>query len=363
DRDVKMRLQAIGEARIAIANARKSAERAEAATSWPRFGIAGWIAVAVLAVTTAASLWEVWRSKQPIEKPLVRLDVDLGPEISLPSPETPPLSAVALSPDGTRLTYVASSSGGPPRLFTRRLDQSKPVDLPGTNGAIGPVFSPDGQWIGFSAAGKYNKISVQGGAVIPLADMPFAGAGWSEDGSIIASGSTGLIRVPPGGGAPTKVMELANGEFAAAYPQVLPGGKAVLLASYATLSADKARVEVVTLADGRRKTLIPGGTSARYLPTANRSGHLVYTNKETLFAVPFDLDRLEVRGKAAPVLDDVAHQALSGGAQFDVSRSGTLVYRKAGGSTAQAMATIQWLTPSTGGPGKKEPLRSKPGIY
>jgi len=101
----------------------------------------------------------------------------------------------------------------------------------------------------------------------------------------------------------------------------------------------------------------------RDLPTANRSGHLVYTNKEMLFAVPFDLDRLEVRGKAAPVLDDVAHQALSGGAQFDVSRSGTLVYRKAGGSTAQAMARIQGLTPSTGGPGKKEPLRSKPGIY
>lgn len=64
-----------------------------------------------------------------------------------------------------------------------------------------------------------------------------------------------------------------------------------------------------------------------------------------------------------PVLDDVAYQALSGGAQFDVSRTGTLVYRKGGGSTAQAMATIQWLTPTTGGAGRKEPLRSKPGIY
>jgi serine/threonine-protein kinase len=361
DRDLKMRLQAIGEARVAIANAGKGAE--PTAPLRQRFGIAGWIAVAVLAVIAVASLWEVWRSKQPIENPLVRLDVDLGSEISLPSPENNPLSAVALSPDGTRLAYVASSSGGPPRLFTRRLDQLKPVELPGTNGAIGPVFSPDGQWIGFSAGGKYNKISVQGGAVIPLAEMPFAGAGWSEDGSIITSSSTGLIRIPPGGGTPMKVMELANGEFAAAYPQVLPGGKAVLLASYATLSADKARVEVVTLADGRRKTLVPGGTSARYLPTANRSGHLVYTYKETLFAVPFDLDRLEVRGTAAPVLDDVAYQVLSGGAQFDVSRSGTLVYRKAGGSTAQAMATIQWLTPSTDGAGKKEPLRSKPGIY
>lgn len=362
DRDVKMRLQAIGEARVAIANAGKDGESAGAAPLRSRFGIVGWIAVAVLAVGVTVAGWGWWHSSRPAEKPLVRLDVDLGP-VSLPSPQNNPLSSVALSPDGTRLAYLASSSAGPPRLFTRRLDQSKAVELPGINGAIGPVFSPDGQWIGFSAGGKYNKISVQGGAVVPLADMPFAGASWSEDGSIITAGSKGLIRIPSGGGAPTKVTELAKGEFAAAFPQVLPGGKAMLFVSYATLSADKASVEVVTLADGRRKTRVPGGTSARYLPTANGSGHLVYTNKETLFAVPFDLDCLETRGTAVPVLDDVAYQAPSGGAQFDVSRSGTLVYRKGGGSTAQAMATIQWLTPSTDGAGKKEPLRSKPGIY
>ncbi len=365
DRDVKMRLQAIGEARVAIARAGKGAEpeAAEAAPFRPRFGIAGWIAGAVLAVIAAASLWEAWRSKEPIERPLVRLDVDLGSEISLPSAENSPLSTLALSPDGTRLAYVASSYSGPQRLFTRRLDQSKAVELPGTKGANEPVFSPDGQWIGFSAGGKYNKISVQGGAVVPLADMPFAGASWSEDGSIITAGLPGLARMRPGGGAATKVTELANGEFAAAFPQVLPGGKAVLFVSYAALSADEASVAVVTLADGHRKTLVPGGTSARYLPTANGDGHLVYTNKGTLFAVPFDLDRLQVRGTAAPVLDDVAYSALSGGAQYDVSRSGTLVYRKGGGSTVKATATIQWLAPNTDGAAKKEPLLSKPGSY
>ena len=363
DRDVRMRLQAIGEARVAIANAGKGAEPAGAAPLRSRLGLAGWMAVAVLAAGAAVAGWGWWHASRPAEKPLVRLDVDLGPEISLPSLENNPLSAVALSPDGTRLAYVASSSGGPPHLFTRRLDQSKAVELPGTNGAIGPVFSPGGQWIGFSAGGKYNKISVQGGAVVPLGDMPFAGASWSEDGSIITSGATGLMRIPSEGGASTKVMGLANGEFAAAFPQVLPGGQAVLFVSYAALSADKASVEVLTLADGHRKTLVPGGTSAHYLPAANGSGYLVYTNKETLFAVPFDLDRLEIRGTAAPVLDDVAYQALSGGAQFDVSRSGTLIYRKGGRSTAQAMATIQWLSPGAAGAVRTDPLLSRPGIY
>src|SRR5262249_50881164 len=151
------------------------------------------------AAIAAASLWEAWRSQQPVEGALVRLDVDLGPEISLLSSENNPLSAVSVSPDWTRLAYVASASGGPPRLFTRRLDRSKAVELAGTNVAIGPVFSVDGQWLGFSAGGKFNKISAEGGAAVPLADMPFAGAGWSEDGSIIASGAAGLIRVPPDG--------------------------------------------------------------------------------------------------------------------------------------------------------------------
>jgi len=362
DPDVKMRLQAIGEARIAIANAGKGAEPA-AAPSRSRFGIAGWTAVAALALVAAAEGWGRWHSLPATEKPLVRLDVDLGPEVSLPAPENSPLSTVALSPDGTRLVYVASSSGGPLHLFIRRLDQSKGVELPDTNGAIGPFFSPDGQWIGFYANGKLDKISVQGGAVVPLSDNPFAGGSWSEDGSIVAGSSTGLIRIPSGGGAPKKLTELSKGEFAAVFPQVLPGGKAVLFVSYATASADKASIEVVTLADGRRKTLVPKGTSARYLASANGSGHLVYTSNETLFAVPFNLDRLETRGAAVPILDDVAYHSLYGGAQLDVARNGTLVYRKGGGSAAQAVATVQWLTPSADGVAKKEPLRSKPGIY
>jgi serine/threonine-protein kinase len=134
DRDGKMRLQAIGEARVAMANAGKGDEPAGAAPLWSRFGIVGWIAVAVLAVAAAVEGWGWWHSSRPDEKPLVRLDVDLDPAISLRSPENSPLSTVVLSPDGTRLAYVASSSGGPSHLFTRRLDQSKAVELPGTNG-------------------------------------------------------------------------------------------------------------------------------------------------------------------------------------------------------------------------------------
>jgi hypothetical protein len=93
-------------------------------------------------------------------------------------------------------------------------------------------------------------------------------------------------------------------------------------------TVERASIEVVSLRGRSRKTIVRGGTSARYLP----SGHLVYTNGNTMFAVPFDLDTLETRGTAVPVLDDVAFDAAAGLAQFDVSRDGTLVYRRGSGS-------------------------------
>jgi len=74
----------------------------------------------------------------------------------------------------------------------------------------------------------------------------------------------------------------------------------------------------MTLADHHRKTVSRGGTSPRYLATSNGAGHLVYLNKSTLFAVPFDLDKLETRGTAFPVLDDVASNGMFGAAQFFV---------------------------------------------
>ena len=96
-----------------------------------------------------------------------------------------------------------------------------------------------------------------------------------------------------------------------------------------------------------------GGTFGRYLP----SGHLVYVNGGTLFAVPFDLDRLEVRGTPSPVLDQVGYNTLNGSAQFDFSQTGTLIYRS--GEAGGGLVTVQWLDAA----GKTQPLLAKPGEY
>ena len=123
------------------------------------------------------------------------------------------------------------------------------------------------------------------------------------------------------------MTDLQNGEATHRWPQILPGGKAVLFTAHtATIGFDAANIEVMSLADHRTRTLVRGGTYGRYLP----SGHLVYVNRGTLFAVPFDVERLEVHGTPAPVLDQVRYTAAQGSAQLDFSQTGTLIYRSGG---------------------------------
>jgi len=354
EKDPKARLRDIGDAWALL-----DSVQADAAPSPSRLGIAGWIVAAVLGIAAIAAGWLAWRAMQPVERPLVRLDVDLGSDISLPPAANNFLSTFAISPDGSRIVYLASVGTGQPRLFTRRLDQTKASELPGTSGATGPFFSPDGQWVGFWAGGQFNKVSVEGGAVVPLAGAPASGgASWGQDGNIIASVLPSLVRIPSGGGPFKKTTDLANGELAQTHPQILPGGKAVLFVAYPTFDTARAHIDVVTLADGSRKTIMPGGTSPRYLPTSGKTGHLIFVNKGTLFAVPFDPDRLETHGTPVPILDDVLYQATSGGAQFDVSENGTLVYRK-GSPGAASGSALTWVDAT----GKKDPLRSKTGVF
>jgi serine/threonine-protein kinase len=190
-----------------------------------------WVLVAaVVALLAAVALWAPWRATRPAEQPLVRLDVDLGPDVALAAPILFRSGrTVTISPDGTRLVYLASA-GSSTRLFTRRLDQRNAAELPGTEDASLPFFSPDGRWVGFFARGTLNKISVDGGAVVPLGVVrDFAGASWAEDGTIILGTIRhGLIRMSSGGGTSTPVIEPAAGEYITLLPEVLPGGKAVL---------------------------------------------------------------------------------------------------------------------------------------
>ena len=260
------------------------------------WGVAGlWAIALVIALIT---LWP----NPPVEQSPVRLPFQLSADqfFGIGNP-----SGAMLSPNGKQLAYVVVS-GDNRQLYVRSLDQLEATALPGTEGADTPFFSPDGQWLGFSADGKLKKIPVSRGAVMTLCDISGRkGASWGPDGTIIFArgGTEPLWRVPAAGGTPEQItsLDIEKGEDAHRHPWFLPDGKSVLFSAGVTNKFQEANIEVLSLETGERKVLHEGGYFARYLPT----GHLVFMQESTLFSVPFDLERLELTGSPAPVLEGI----------------------------------------------------------
>jgi serine/threonine-protein kinase len=314
------------------------------AASLPRHGDvksplqkAAWALVGISTVLMIAALTGWWRAHRPIEQPLTRLNVDLGPEAMTGFNLT-----AAISPDGRRLVFPVRGPGGKPQLATRLLDQAQATVLPGTENGTEPFFSPDGQWIGFFADNQLKKISAQGGAPVKLGTTTAGpqGASWGYDGNIVAAMGhlVPLSRIPAAGGPVETLTKMGPREIAHRWPQVLPGGAAVLFTgSAAAFGQNDANIEALSLKTGQVKTVLRGGYYGRYLP----SGHLVYVHQGVLFGVGFDAARLEVRGAPTPILEDVAGNDATGGGQFDFSATGTFVYL-AGKSAGQTWQ-MAWL--------------------
>jgi serine/threonine-protein kinase len=345
EKDPKRRLRDIADAWGFLDETREAPTATTTRTPWI-------VAAAALAITTLAGWWVAWRATRPVDHPLTRLSVDLGPD----AVAGPNLTA-AISPDGRRLVFSMRGPDGKQQLATRPLNQEQATLLPGTEDGIDPFFSPDGQWIGFFSGGEMKKISVQGGAAVTLCPVGNPrGASWGEDGNVVLplNQFAALSRVPAAGGAPQSLTKLAPGAITHRWPQVLPGGEAVLFTASASNTAhENANIEAVSLKTRQVKVVQRGGYYGRYLP----SGYLVYVHQGVLFGVPFDPARLEVRGTPVPLVQDVAANGLSGGGQFDFSASGSLVYL-AGKVSGQAWQ-VAWL----GSSGRTQPLLTTPGNY
>jgi serine/threonine-protein kinase len=216
------------------------------------------------------------------------------------------------------------------RIYLRELDEFKARSLPGTESAIDPFFSPDGQWLGYvdHHQRKLKKVSVKGGEPMILADSLWChGGSWGEDDTIIFTPEfEGLWCVSASGEGLEQltIPDPNQGESGHFWPQILPGGKAVLFTNRRKGGFDEYQVEIYSLETGQRRPLFKGGTYARYVPT----GHIVYARKETLYAVCFDIGQLKVVGSAFTVVPDVttSHPWFSMSAQFAVAQDGTLAY-------------------------------------
>ena len=203
---------------------------------------------AVLLVALGIAVWAPWRSEKPADRPLMRLDVDLGAGVSFGSMAG---ADTIISPDGTRIAYMSRTESCSPADWTR----SARSNWRAPTGRHAPFFSPDGEWLAFFTSGKLKKVSVAGGVVVDLCDagrISTAGGSWGEDGNIIAalSAGAGLMRIPSTGGAPTPVTERPQGG-SHRWPQVLPGGKAVVFteATASSSAVEEFSIEAISLAD------------------------------------------------------------------------------------------------------------------
>jgi serine/threonine-protein kinase len=351
ERDPKQRLRDIGDAQFLLEQVGDKAYVQGAAPS-TKFA---WTAACVLAIVAMAVSFVHFRER-PAQQPLTSFRVELGPDAVAGQRMT-----VAISPDGRRLAFVAGSKE---QLFTRALEQASPTLLSGTERASDMFFSPDSQWIGFFADGAMKKVPVTGGAAVTLCNAPNArGASWGQDGNIIVTlnslSGTGLSLVRDSGGTPQTLTNPADtGDASHRWPQILPGGEAVLFsASPVAGDYNNASIKVLTVKTGQIKVVARGGYFGRYIPLSDKDGELIYVNQGTLFGVPFNLQRLEPTGTVTPLLEDLASDTATGGGQFDFSRNGTFIYLN-GKSAAQSWPLV-WLDSS----GKKQPLLETPGMY
>jgi serine/threonine-protein kinase len=354
----QQRLQAIGDARIQIEELISgTGEAATAAHPGVRVRWRRSIATAIAALAggaiVALGTWALTRPAPPASSALARFAIMLPP--AQPLANSFNARDLALSSDGTHMVY---SGGAQAQLMVRALDQLDARPLPGITNARTPFLSTDGHWIGFfDLRGDLKKVSISGGAPVAVCRVngTSRGASWGVDDTIVfatSDRSTGIFRVPAAGGEPAMLttVDTANGELDHYFPSVLPDDRGVLYTI--ELGNSGTNIAVFDPTTGRSKTLIQGGAQAEYVET----GHLIYMVASTLWAVPFDLAKLETNGEPVPVLEPVMPVRGDNGGNFSVSRRGTLVYAPQRGNFNRSLV---WVSRS----GIEEPVGTPARVY
>jgi serine/threonine-protein kinase len=360
-RDARQRLQAIGEARIALddllggGSASVLSAAPPAATvppaehgrrlSW--LPIAGWLVAIALAILLPLLLRN--RQSTPDGAPTY-LSIMLPPGDRLTAGTEGGL--LAISPDGRTLA-VSVRRTGTSQLHLRHLGETEVVPIEGAVDARDPFFSPDGEWLAYFSGTHLYKVSVRGGKPTTICSVGTdRGGTWLEDGTIILAPAftTALTQVAETGGVPRTftVLDSTRGERTHRWPEGLPGSDWVLFTCGTNDSPgdyDDATVEAVSRRTGERRVLVRGAM-ARYSP----GGHLVFARGGALHAVPLDPRDPKPFRNPVPVLRGVGGETTSGAYHFDIAENGTLAYLPSGAESQEG--EIIWL----GLDGTEEPI-------
>jgi Tol biopolymer transport system component len=254
------------------------------------------------------------------------------------------LRAVALSPDGTRLAFVARDSAGKNLLWIRPLDSLAAQPLAGTENPSFPFWSPDGRSLGFFADGKLKKIDASAGPPQTLCDAPVSrGGSWSREGVILFSPVVDgpLYRVSASGGLATAVtrMDPKRGESSHRWPYFLPDGRhyLYLVASFGS-GAERERMGIyVRSLDSTEERLI---VAAKSTLAYAAPGFVLFRRERHLVAQPFDARNLQITGDPFLVGENIQYFPQTSGALFSVSENGLLVYQT---ESSSVLSRLLWL--------------------
>lgn len=287
---------------------------------------AAWIAVGVLTLVAALLAFSAFRPKAAI--PVVRASI-------LPVQGAPfGRFGFALSPDGTRLVFVAMAN--PTQLYVRKIDSLASQLLSGTSGATYPFWSPDGRSIGFFAEGKLKRIDAAGGPVSAIADAPAGrGGSWNPDNIILFAPEPtgGLKKVSANGGPATDVLQVDKNDASFRWPYFLPDGKHFLAYMDTGIGAERPQSGIIfgSLNDKGYRLLLPNDSNAQYSP----AGYLLYVQQHNLMAVPFTPSSGRLKGEPELLAEQIKVDPDRWLSLFSVSSSGVLLYATGEGSKSQ----------------------------
>jgi serine/threonine protein kinase/WD40 repeat protein len=313
------------------------------------------ISVIVAALATAA-VSRIWT--RPSERRVSRLSIPSTASAAALLPNTArAYRSLTITPDGSSIVYIGGNST---RLFARALNAFDPVELAVGQQLVVPFVSSDGQWVGYADGNALKKVALTGGRPIVIASLKgnALGATWLPDNTIIFAthDATGLQRVSAAGGPASDLTRVNRnaGEAAHIWPESLPGGNAILFTiTSQTGGDDSAQIAVLDLQRHAHKILIPNASHAQYVA----SGHLVFIAAGALWAVPFDLARLDVHGTPVRVLPRLL-TTVNGSGQFAVATDGTLVYADPLSATSAA-STLVWVDRT----GRETPISAPARAY
>jgi Tol biopolymer transport system component len=339
EKDLKRRERDIGDAAIELSDAMTSPSN----LTPPRARAPRWmwgVALALVAVALALG-WTIAHLRQPplSENRTVSLTVNppAGTEFGVDA-------GAAISPDGRMLAFVTGPSGNT-KLWVRPLNSVSPRELPGTDAAAFPFWSPDSRSLGFFAAGKLKRIEVAGGLPTAICDVGSGRGGtWNEEGVLLFNSVNDgpLLHVPATGGTPVPftTVDKARGENSHRWPQFLPGGRRFLY-FIRNERLENSEVYLGSLDRPQEKIrVLRAPTNAIYAPDRNKPvGHLFWVRDGTLMAQPFDPEQGQTTSEPVALVEGVDFGQASRLGEVSASNDGTLLY---GGARIRQMQ-LTWF--------------------